>query len=225
MKIFIMLSCLCIIFFFCGCSETPVHEKLDDKKTDSAEAKESSLNSVALPVQENDKIVNLERQEKETYSLVGTWECNTDFKDQNCNLTWKVNANNTYRLYFDCDRGENWVSGTLNYNNKKLTIVTGGKKYACDILWKDINHFLLTEEDGIVNDYRRSRKKIPDPPPPTDTKQCGYCEGRGTVRCCDLGGFYKPDCLSQNVITNCMSNPNPCELRVTCCRCKGTGRY
>ncbi len=124
--------------------------------------------------------------------------------------------------------GEN----SYSYKNNILSEYSSSGTATYNILWEDdFKSFTVESEDSFDGLYfvRVNRNQLAGigggGGGGGSDKQCGYCEGRGTVRCCDLGGFYKPDCLSQSVKINCMSNPTPCELRVTCCRCKGTGRY
>jgi len=170
--------------------------------------------------------------------LIGIWEYSEQSTDNYGIKTTKISV-------WEFKSNGKWIYDIWNNYMNKPTHGISSYSYASNmlseydnsrnrvgyykILWEDdYKSFTVESKNSINGSYfaKVSTNQLKDfPPPPGEEKQCGYCEGRGTVRCCDLGGFYKPDCLSQSVYINCMSNPTPCELRVTCCRCKGTGRY
>jgi len=186
-------------------------------------------------------ISNAEFATKANNELVGIWE---DAKSYTDNYGYKTTKISVWEFKSD----GKWIFDV--WNNYMTKPIHGAKYYSYSnntifekdnsktkigqykILWEDdYNSFTVDSDNSLDGSYfvRVNQNQLAGMGGGggggSSDKQCGYCEGRGTVRCCDLGGFYKPDCLKQSVYINCMTSPTPCELRVTCCRCKGTGRY
>jgi len=201
--------------------QTSVRNDKTDAKFSEAE---QSTKFKYTPEKETSQPTKIERP---INKLVGNWECINS--ESNCIFLWQLNANYTMKYSYDCKHGNGCNNHRWSINGNTFSEILPDREVEYEFEWIDNNSFSAIGTGGEMIFYRTQKQ------PNCEgggggggggaDQQCGYCEGRGTVRCCDLGGFYKPDCLSQSVYINCMSNPTPCELRVTCCRCKGTGRY
>lgn len=233
----IKILTLFIFTAFCSCSDEPA------RKNGQFTSEEKPKDQVSEVFQRNlASALKVSETKNTNNELVGIWECS----EQNTNnygikttkiSVWEFKSNGKwiYDIWNNYMKKPTHGVSSYSYTNNTLSEYDSNKKKIgrYEILWEDDHKSFTVESDNSLdgsyfvkaNSNQLAGFGGDDDDGGGGDKQCGYCEGRGTVRCCDLGAFYKPDCLSKSVKVNCMSSPTPCELRVTCCRCKGTGRY
>lgn len=199
-------------------------DKLIQSNYNENASTQSEASSKIKKIIPDDKNTKIEQNSKLNYSIVGTWITHTT---SNCDHYWKFYSDETCNTYLSCESRDYSSTGTWSYDGSILTWnILNGKTYAFNLTWLNSNGFKIKSEDGTIEYYSRTDRKIPAAQSKNDNKStsryftCLACSGEGKVWA-SRAATINTWCWTPSDITDYAVSD---DVLLICCPCKGTGK-